>query len=177
MYCRNNACKQRAYRKRKQGHPLGVHASSRTCEWATPQDLFDRLHAQYGFTLDGCATAKNAKCPAYFTIVEDGLAQIWTGRVWMNPPYGREIRDWMRKAWEASQTTAEVVVCLVPARTDTAWWHEYAKHGAVDFLPGRLRFGGAEHPAPFPSAVVVFTNPNAGRSAFSNVTKSFALVG
>ncbi len=78
------------------------------------------------FDLDVCATGENAKCDRFFTREDDGLAQAWTGRVWMNPPYGRMIGEWMRKAWESSQTTAELVVCLVPARTDTRWWHEYA---------------------------------------------------
>ncbi len=133
--------------------------SSRSVEWPTDPKVYADLDAEYGpFTLDPCATVENAKCPEFFTASEDGLAQEWTGRVWMNPPYGRTIGDWMRKAWEASQATAEIVVCLVPARTDTRWWHEYAMQGEIVFLRGRLRFGDLSNSAPFPSAVVVFRN-------------------
>ena len=133
-----------------------VHFSSATQEWATPQDYFDRCHVEWNFTLDPCCTHQNAKCSRHFTVAEDGLAQDWsTDRVWMNPPYGREIGRWMRKAHEESRRGA-LVVCLVPARTDTAWWHDYAAHGEVRFLRGRLKFGGAKNSAPFPSALVIF---------------------
>jgi phage N-6-adenine-methyltransferase len=136
-----------------------VHFSSATCEWATPAELFAQLQAEFDFNLDACATAANAKCPRYFTRQENGLAQLWTGRVWMNPPYGRTIGQWIRKAWESvQQGEAELVVCLVPARVDTAWWHEFCDRGKVRFLRGRLRFGGASSSAPFPPAIVVFRN-------------------
>jgi phage N-6-adenine-methyltransferase len=150
------ACRYAAYRRRKR--PQSVHFSSQTCEWATPQDFFDRLHAEFAFTLDACATAENAKCPAYFSPEHDGLAQRWAGRVWCNPPYGRSIGSWIRKARESVESgDAEFVVCLVPARVDTRWWHEQV-HGRaeVTFLRGRLRFGAAKSGAPFPSALVVF---------------------
>jgi phage N-6-adenine-methyltransferase len=121
--------------------------------------VFARLEQKFGpFGLDPCATAENAKCPRYFTRADDGLAQEWTGLVFMNPPYGREIGRWMAKAWEASQSSAGLVVCLVPARTDTRWWHEWAMRGEIEFLRGRLRFGDLRNSAPFPSAVVVFRN-------------------
>lgn len=132
-----------------------VFASSVTDLWATPQDFFDQLNAEFGFTLDVCATADNAKCERFYTKEDDGLTQPWTGRVWMNPPYGRTIGHWMRKAYLSAQQGA-TVVCLVPARTDTAWWHDYAAKGNVRFIRGRLKFGGHQNPAPFPSAVVVF---------------------
>lgn len=74
----------------------------------------------------------------------------------MNPPYGREIGDWMRKAYQSCNQNGALVVCLVPARTDTAWWHDYAMKGEIRFLRGRLKFGGAETNAPFPSALVIF---------------------
>jgi phage N-6-adenine-methyltransferase len=153
----SGACRQAAYRKRAR---RSVHFSSRNCEWATPADLFAALAAEFGpFDLDVCATPENAKCARYFTRDQDGLRQRWTGRVWMNPPYGRAIGLWMRKAAEVAATgEAELVVCLVPARIDTRWWHEYAAQGEYRFLPGRVRFGGGEHSAPFPSAVVVFRN-------------------
>lgn len=134
----------------------GVHASSASDDWSTPQDFFDRLNAQYGFTLDVCASDENAKLPRYFTEAEDGLSQDWSGEVcWMNPPYGRTIKAWMRKAYESSLAGA-TVVCLVPARTDTFWFQDYAMKGTVEFLRGRLKFGGHKNPAPFPSAIVVF---------------------
>jgi phage N-6-adenine-methyltransferase len=133
---------------------LSVHFSSQTDAWSTPQHLFDACNAIFGFTLDVCALPENAKCPAYFTPEQDGLKQEWTGTVWMNPPYGRTIGQWMRKAWESSERGA-TVVCLVPARPDTRWWHDYATKGESTFIPGRLKFGGTKSSAPFPSALVV----------------------
>jgi site-specific DNA-methyltransferase (adenine-specific) len=94
--------------------------------------LFTRLDAEHHFTVDVCATAGNAKCARYFTRADDGLAQTWTGRVWCNPPYGRAIGAWMRKAWESAQSTAEIVVCLVPARPGSRWFQDYALRGAVE---------------------------------------------
>lgn len=135
---------------------LDAHFSSATVEWETPQFLFDELSRMYGgFDLDPCATPSNAKCSRYFTVDEDGLKQRWTGRVFMNPPYGRQIGLWVRKAWEESLEDA-VVVCLLPARVDTRWWHDYARHGHVHFLQGRLKFGQSSNSAPFPSAIVTF---------------------
>lgn len=134
---------------------MNVHFSSNTDLWATPQDLFDQQNAKYGFTLDVCALPDNAKCQRYFTPADDGLAQVWSGVCWMNPPYGRVIGSWMAKAYRSALQGA-VVVCLVPARTDTAWWHEYAMKGEIEFLRGRLKFGGHKNSAPFPSAIVVF---------------------
>lgn len=133
-----------------------VHYSSLTDEWSTPQSFFDELNERWNFTLDVCATPENAKCDQHYTRATDGLSQSWAGeRCWMNPPYGRAIGHWMRKAYEESQRGA-LVVCLVPARTDTAWWHDYAAKGDVTFIRGRLKFGGGRNSAPFPSAVVVF---------------------
>lgn len=137
---------------------MDVHYSSETDLWATPQDLFNELNAEFGFELDVCATPDNAKCARYFTEDDDGLAQEWRGICWMNPPYGREIADWMDKAYQSSLDGA-TVVCLVPARTDTDWWWEAARHGEVRFLRGRLKFGDAENSAPFPSAVVILGRP------------------
>ena len=139
---------------------VSVHFSSASDDWPTPQDFFDRMNAMHGpLELDVCASPENAKCPRYYTREDDGLAQTWAGRCWMNPPYGRTIGLWMRKAYEESQRGA-LVVCLVPARTDTAWWHDYATKGQVTFIRGRLKFGGHRNSAPFPSATVVFL-PNA----------------
>lgn len=134
---------------------MSVHFSSATEMWATPQDFFDKYNALYQFDIDVCASEENAKCSRYFTESMDGLSQEWTGCCWMNPPYGRTIKAWMRKAYEASLGGA-TVVCLVPSRTDTAWWHEYAVKGDIEFIRGRLKFGGHKNSAPFPSAVVVF---------------------
>ncbi len=131
--------------------------SSESVEWATPPALFAKLAKRYGpFDLDSCATAENAKCARYFDREQDGLQQAWTGRCWCNPPYGRGIGRWVRKAWESSLTSA-TVVCLLPARPDTAWWQDYVlPYAEVEFLRGRVRFGGCVSGAPFPSAVVVF---------------------
>ncbi len=135
---------------------LAVHFRSGTCLWETPQAFFDELDTEFGFTLDVCALPENAKCPRYFTPAVDGLKQPWRGVCWMNPPYGREIGKWVAKAYESAKEGA-TVVCLLPARTDTAWWHSYVLEAAeVRFVRGRLRFGDAENSAPFPSAVVVF---------------------
>lgn len=134
---------------------MAVHYSSQTDEWATPQDLFDVLDAEFRFTLDVCALDSSAKCKRYFTPETDGLAQEWTGVCWMNPPYGDEIARWVTKA-HASAERGATVVCLVPARTDTAWWWDHCWDGEVRFLRGRLKFGNAASGAPFPSAVVVF---------------------
>lgn len=136
-----------------------VHFSSATDNWATPQKFFAECELEFGkFDLDPCATAENAKAPRFFTKDENGLDKTWFGRVWMNPPYGRTIGDWMRKAYqEAKNGNAEIVVCLVPSRTDTAWWHDYAARGYVRFIRGRLKFGNAKTSAPFPSALVIFT--------------------
>jgi phage N-6-adenine-methyltransferase len=132
-----------------------VHFSSETDLWATPQDFFDKQNAIYNFTLDVCATDDNAKCKKYFTKNDDGLNKEWHGVCWMNPPYGREIKQWMHKAYNES-LKGVTIVCLVPARTDTVWWHEYAMKGNIEFIRGRLKFGNAKNSAPFPSALVVF---------------------
>ena len=136
-----------------------VFFSSKTDLWSTPPDLFARLDAEFGFTLDVCAVPENAKCLRYFTPEIDGLRQTWEGIVWMNPPYGRTIGKWVRKAYLSAREGA-VVVCLLPARTDTRWWHDYVTHAHEHwFIKGRLKFGGARSGAPFPSAVVVFRPP------------------
>ena len=134
----------------------GVALRSGTDKWSTPQAFFDKQNARFSFTVDVCASRENAKCVRYFSEEDDGLAQSWRGEVcWMNPPYGRKIGLWMKKAYQESRRGA-TVVCLVPARTDTAWWHEYAMRGKCTFIRGRLKFGGSKNAAPFPSALVVF---------------------
>lgn len=134
---------------------MTVHFSSATDDHATPQDLFDKLDAAFHFTVDVCASAKNAKCKRYFDKAANGLAQKWKGVCWMNPPYGRDIGAWVAKAYESGLAGA-TVVCLIPARTDTKWWHQYVTKGEIYFIPGRLKFGTATASAPFPSAIVTF---------------------
>lgn len=132
-----------------------VMFSQQTDVWGTPQWLFDALHKEFGFTLDPCSDGTNAKCERFFSIYDSGLVKEWgTETVFMNPPYS-QCEDWMRKAYGAAQEGA-TVVCLVPARTDTEWWHRYAMKGEIRLLKGRLKFGEATNRAPFPSAVIVF---------------------
>lgn len=132
--------------------------SSNKEDWATPAGFFGAVDDEFGFTLDACASDWNHKVDNYFTKEDDALTRSWAGHiVWMNPPYGREIGKWMKKAYEESRNA--VVVCLVPARTDTAWWHDYAMQGDIRFLRGRIKFeteGGPMDAAPFPSALVIF---------------------
>ncbi len=137
---------------------MSVHFSSQTCEWATPEWLFHELDEEFGFDVDVCANEGNAKCSNYFPSegLWSGLALEWNGTCWMNPPYGREIGKWIAKAWGASIQGA-TVVCLLPSRTDTSWWHDYVMKAAeIRFIRGRLKFGGALNSAPFPSAIVIF---------------------
>lgn len=142
-----------------------MHSALRTSdcmEWATPQDFFNRLDHVYEFQLDASASAKNAKCARFFSKKDDGLSQDWYPfrRVWLNPPYGRGIEHWMRKAWEESLKGC-LVVCLVPARTDTKWWQSWVTDKAqVTFVPGRLKYVNTRQnkvgSAPFPSALVIY---------------------
>jgi len=129
--------------------------------WRTPAELFDTLDAEFDFTLDPCADAENAKCVRFFTESDNGLAQSWQRqRVFMNPPYGREIYAWTRKAAEETEGSA-LVVGLLPASTDLAWWHEdVVAHGAeVRYIRGRVRFltdGPYRASGFFPSVIVVW---------------------
>lgn len=138
-----------------------VLLSSKRMDWCTPQDFFDDLNREFHFVLDAAATAKTAKCPMYFTPETDGLSQSWNhgGAVFCNPPYGREIRKWVKKAYEESKQGGTVVL-LIPARTDTSYFHDYIYGKAeIRFIRGRLRFtdedGRPADPAPFPSMIVV----------------------
>ena len=143
---------------------MGINAgmmTSDSLEWATPQDFFDRLNAEYRFTLDAAASPANAKCYTYYTKEQDALQLAWPGRVWCNPPYGRGISKWVEKGYrESCERHNQVVVMLVAARTDTNWWHHWVMKAATIYLVhGRLRFVGAPSSAPFPSAVAVFLGP------------------
>ena len=132
--------------------------SSQRSKWETPQDLFDKLNAEFNFTLDPCANAENAKCQKYFTQEQDGLRQDWQGEtVFCNPPYGREIKKWISKAYQESLKPDTLVVMLLPSRTDTTWFHDYIlPYGKINFIKGRLKFGNSKNSAPFPSMIVVF---------------------
>ena len=134
---------------------MNVHFSSKTDLWSTPQDFFDKYNKMYKFETDVCALPSNAKCNQFYTPENDGLKQNWKGICWMNPPYGRTIKEWVKKAYESSLNGA-TVVCLLPARTDTSWWHDYCIKGQIEFIRGRLKFGNSKNSAPFPSAVVIF---------------------
>lgn len=139
--------------------------SSANNKWCTPKGFFDKLNKEFNFTLDPCALPKSALCKKYFTPDDDGLKQSWDNEiVFCNPPYGREIGKWIKKAFES---VGGVVVLLIPARTDTKYFHDYIYGKAeIRFIKGRLKFvdmdyNGKEEdrkmsPAPFPSMVVVY---------------------
>ena len=135
---------------------VNVHFSSKTNEWYTPQDFFDELNKEFCFTLDPCATKENKKCENYFTIKENGLEQSWRNHVvFCNPPYGREIKKWVKKAHDEWLDGTKIVM-LIPARTDTSYFHDYIYGKAkLRFIRGRLKFGGSKNSAPFPSMVAV----------------------
>ena len=137
-----------------------VMFSSKTDDWAPPQDFYDRLNQEFSFTLDPCADSENHKCPKYYTRQQNGLAQDWGGeRVFCNPPYGKEIGSWVRKSYEESTKPNTLVVMLIPARTDTKYFHDYIYGKAeIRFIRGRLKFGNQKNAAPFPSMIVIYGN-------------------
>jgi phage N-6-adenine-methyltransferase len=136
---------------------LQVHFTSNSNEWSTPQDFFDKLNQEFNFTLDPCATNENAKCDKFYTLEDDGLSLSWDNEiVFCNPPYGRQIKHWVKKA---SDARGGVVVLLIPARTCTSYFHDYIYNKAeIRFIRGRLKFGDGKAPAPFPSMLVIFRN-------------------
>lgn len=141
---------------------IAVMFSSKTNDWSTPQDFYDKLNNEFGFTLDPCADEYNHKCNKYFTEEEDGLLQDWGGEiVFCNPPYGKAIKDWVRKAYIEGCKPNTTVVLLIPARTDTQYFHDYIYHEAkeIRFIKGRLKFGDSKNAAPFPSMVVIYRGP------------------
>lgn len=138
-----------------------VMFSSKTDQWATPQDFFDKLNEEFHFTLDPCADETNHKCELYFNREQNGLIQNWGGhRVFCNPPYGSEIKHWVEKCYKETQNgLCELAVMLIPSRTDTRWFHDYIykkPNVEIRFIKGRLKFGDSNNSAPFPSMVVVF---------------------
>ena len=132
--------------------------SSNSNEWETPQGFFDRLNDEFNFTLDVAATPDNAKCEEFYTKENEALLQDWPGVVWCNPPYGKAIGKFVQKGYEEAQK-GSLVVMLIPARTDTRYWHKYVmKAKQIRFIEGRLCFNqnGKSGRAPFPSAIVIF---------------------
>lgn len=143
--------------------------SSKYHKWETPDRIFNELDKEFNFTLDPCCLKETAKCDKYYTPKENGLEQDWYGEtVFVNPPYGREIKDWVKKSFNESRSNATTVVMLIPARTDTKYFHDYIwdeninrpKIGnEVRFIKGRIKFlkeGKEMDSAPFPSMIVVF---------------------
>lgn len=144
-------------------HARKVMSSHKRPDWPTPWGLYRQLDAEFHFDLDVCASPENAKAPNALMgiLTEDGLASSWCGRrCFMNPPYGLVLRRWLEKAVHEALAGA-TVVALLPARTDTVWWHDWVLPFAseIRFLRGRLTFEGSTNPAPFPSVVVVFRPP------------------
>ncbi len=138
--------------------------SSKDMDWETPQDFFDKLNEEFHFTLDPCATSKTAKCNKYYTKENNGLIQDWGDNiVFCNPPYGSEIKKWVKKCYEESKNPNATIVMLIPARTDTAYFHDYIYNKAeIRFIKGRLKFNGNQKgsgSAPFPSMIVIFKSP------------------
>lgn len=138
-----------------------VMFSSKTNEWATPQWFFDELCTEFNFTLDPASTHENAKCIKHYTVDEDGLSQDWSGEtVFCNPPYGRETKKWVEKAYFESKKGVTTVL-LLPCRPDVSYFHDYILPFAeVRFIRGRLKFGGSKNSAPFPSMVAIFRGNN-----------------
>lgn len=135
---------------------MPVMLRSTSEEWETPLELFQPLDEEFHFEIDLAALPHNARCARFYTPAIDALQQEWQGVCWMNPPYGAQLYQWMRKAHE-SATSGATIVCLVPARTDTRWWHDYVMlHAEIRYLRGRLKFSGASNSATFPSAIVIF---------------------
>lgn len=137
--------------------------SSKTGEWETPQKLFDKLNEEFNFVFDLAASKENAKCSEFFTKENDALSKHWPdskdGYLWCNPPYGRDVGNWVGHASRQNEIFDRRIVMLLPARTDTKWFHDYLykwPRVEVRFIRGRLKFGGSPNTAPFPSMVVVF---------------------
>lgn len=147
--------------------PTSVGLTSNDDTWKTPKDFFDKCDKEFGFTLDAAALSTSNLCEEWYgpdhpdANRRDALTRSWhkdcgDGAVWLNPPYGRTIKTWMHKAVEESRQGA-TVVCLVPARTDTNWFHDFCMPHEVRYLRGRLKFNNGKKDAPFASALVVMS--------------------
>ena len=154
--------------------------SSKSNEWSTPQYFFDKLDETYNFGLDTASTKENAKCNLYLTEEDNSLSCDWQDKlnddnesIWCNPPYGRELGKWVEKAYQESTLGDSKVVMLIPSRTDTKYWHRwiFGKASKVFFIKGRLKFGGHENSAPFPSAVIVFDSTDRGETKYSTMLR------
>lgn len=132
--------------------------SSTSSEYSTPKYLFDALNKEFHFTLDACASSRNTKCSCFYSLKDNALLSVWQGNVFMNPPYGRGLYDWVKKAYDSIRSTeANVVVALLPARTDTAWFHDFVRLAyEVRFIRGRLHFENTLYSAAYPNMIVVF---------------------
>ena len=137
---------------------MKVHYSSKSNEWTTPDDFYSNLDKRFGFTLDPASDGVNAKCDKFYTQEDDGLSQDWyNDTVFCNPPYGRELKHWVKKAYDESLKSDNKIVLLIPARPDTRYWHDYIfGKASIYFVKGRLKFGNGKNSAPFPSAVIVY---------------------
>jgi phage N-6-adenine-methyltransferase len=133
---------------------FGTKFESKRQDWETPDSIFLPLRKEFSFNLDVCASKENAKCLDYFDEEKDALSQHWVGTCWMNPPFGNQGK-WVKKAYEESREGA-TVVCLLPARTNTNWWHEYCLKGEIRYIKGRPKFVGAKYGLPQPLAIVIF---------------------
>jgi phage N-6-adenine-methyltransferase len=150
-----NADRQAAYRERRRKRQPVYHWH-KSDEWETPPDLFAALDREFHFTIDLAALPHNAKCADFISPGEDALTRKWEGVCWLNPPYGAKLARWMKKAHDSAQAGA-VVVCLLPARTDTQWWHDYVMpYAEIRYIRGRVKFNGIINSAPFPSVIAVF---------------------
>jgi phage N-6-adenine-methyltransferase len=124
-------------------------------EYATPLNLFKVLDNEFRFTLDVCADSKNTKVKTFYSKEDDSLSKEWLGTCWMNPPY-KDMKKWVIKAYNESIKNNAIIVCLIPARTNTVWWHDYCMKGEIRFIKGRPKFEGCIHGLPQPLAIVVF---------------------
>jgi phage N-6-adenine-methyltransferase len=129
---------------------------AKSVEYETPDSIFAPLNNEFGFTVDVCATQENKKVTQCYTKAENGLEKKWEGVCWCNPPYGREMPQWIRKAYQTAQSGMGTVVMLIPARTNTTWWHDLCMRGEIRFLKGRPKFNNGKHGLPFPLALVIF---------------------
>ena len=139
--------------------------ASNNQSWETPDDLFKRINDEFNFTRDVCASSTNKKCENYWSEEDSCLDKTWDGINWMNPPY-KDMKKFIQKAY--SERNNAITVCLIPARTNTRWWHDYCMKGEVYFICGRPKFKGCVHGMPQPLAFVIF-----GRE--EGIMKSFYL--
>lgn len=152
----------------------GAAQTSNKDDWETPQALFESLNAKYHFVIDLAASKDNAKCDRYFSVADDSLSKDWSenfeGAMYLNPPYGRHIGQWIKKAYETSLKVTVPIVLLIPSRTDTSYWHDYIFGKAhIKFLRGRLKFeqnGIACQAAPFPSAIITYNDEKGAGISF-----------